>query len=793
MIKGLLASVTSNFPIDELVHEVEQRNRLKLILPWLEDRVQSGSQDPAVFNAMAKIYIDSNSNPEAFLKENNLYEPLVVGKFCEARDPYLAYIAYAKGFCDDELIAITNDNSMFKQQARYLVKRRQPELWVQVLVSDNLHRRQLIDQIIAAALPECTDPDDVSITVKAFLSADLPIELIELLEKIIIEPSPFSNNKNLQNLLLLTAIRAEKGKVVGYINKLENYDAGEIAKIATDHGLYEEALTIYKKYDQHVMDINVLVEHIVSIDRGFDCANKVNRPEVWSRLAKAQLDGLRIKDSIDSYIKAKDPANFAEVIEISNHAGNHDNLVRFLQMARKSLRELRIDTELAYAYAKTDRLHDMEDFLSMSDVADILEVGEKCFEDKLYQAAKLLFTSISNWARLATTLIYLGENQAAERARKAGNTYRCMPHAQICGLNIIVHAEELPTVLTIYERRGHFDEVLSLLEAGLSLERAHMGDKYRPGKCTAPFSNGTPQALHRPYQYSKATEHAHLWPELVFLYIKYDEFDNAALAMIECSPDAWEHNQFKDVINQLLLTDLLTVIIPRIDHSRVVRTFRQIDHIPLICTYLIAVQHFNIAAVNDAYNNLLIKEEDYKTLRSSIDSFDNVNNISLAKRLERHPLLEFRRLAAHLYKKNTLWEESISLSQQDKLYKDAMITTAVSGNKECFAALLFICFDLLRSDVVEELSWQRGLNDFYMPYKIQVQRSLVAKLVTLEREVKERSKKDSQKKQQEAEAPIINPGGFGDRLLLTLGNGIFGQTPHMPNGMMPAMTGYGGF
>jgi len=92
-------------------------------------------------------------------------------------------------------------------------------------------------------------------------------------------------------------------------------------------------------------------------------------------------------------------------------------------MARKSLREPKIDTELAYAYAKTDRLHDMEDFLGFTNVADILEVGEKCFEDELYQAAKLLFTSISNWARLATTLIYLGENQAAvESARKAGNT-----------------------------------------------------------------------------------------------------------------------------------------------------------------------------------------------------------------------------------------------------------------------------------------------------------------------------------------------------------------------------------
>ncbi|KAJ3893359.1 hypothetical protein GG344DRAFT_87260 [Lentinula edodes] len=840
-IKTLLSSVTGNFPIDELVHEVEQRNRLKLILPWLEARVQSGSQDPAVYNAMAKIYIDSNNNPETFLKDNNLYEPLVVGKFCEKRDPYLAYIAYAKGFCDEELIAITNDNSMFKQQARYLVKRRQPELWAQVLVSDNIHRRALIDQIVATALPESTDPDDVSVTVKAFLTADLPIELIELLEKIIIEPSPFSENKNLQNLLLLTAIRADKGKVVGYINKLQNYDYMEIAKIATEHGLFEEALTIYKKYDQHAMAMTVLVEHIVSLDRGVEYANKVNQPEVWSRLAKAQLDGLRIKESIDSYIKAEDPSNFIEVIEIADRAGKHDDLVRYLQMARKSLREPKIDTELAFAYARTDRLHDMEDFLSMTNVADILEVGERCFEVELYQAAKLLFQSISNWARLATTLIYLGENQAAvESARKAGNTQvwkqvhaACIEKqefrlAQICGLNIIVHAEELGALVTMYERRGYFEEIISLLEAGLSLERAHMGiftelaillSKYKPAKLMEHLRLFVAR-INIP-KVIRAVEKSHLWPELVFLYIKYDEFDNASLAMIERSADAWEHNQFKDTIvraanveiyykalsfylqeQPTLLTDLLTVLIPRIDHSRVVSMFRKMDHIPLIRSYLIAVQHLNIEAVNDAYNDLLIEEEDYKTLRDSIDSFDNFNNVALARRLEKHELLEFRRLAAHLYKKNKRWEESISLSKQDKLYKDAMITAATSathevaeellgyfvdiGNKECFAAMLYVCFDLLSQDVVEELSWQHGLNDFYMPYKIQNSRTLVEKIRQLEKEVKDYSKKESAKEKAESEAPIINPGL--NTLLLT--NGYVGQAPPM-NGMVPAMTGFG--
>jgi hypothetical protein len=42
-----------------------------------------------------------------------------------------------------------------------------------------------------------------------------------------------------------------------------------------------------------------------------------------------------------------------------------------------------------------------------------------------------------------------------------------------------------------------------------------------------------------------------------------------------------------------LLTDLLTVLTPRIDHSRVVRMFsrKDNDNVPLIRSYLVAVQH----------------------------------------------------------------------------------------------------------------------------------------------------------------------------------------------------------
>lgn len=68
IIKNLIMVVKGQFSTDELVEEVEKRNRLKLLLPWLESRVHEGCIEPATHNALAKIYIDSNNNPERFLR-----------------------------------------------------------------------------------------------------------------------------------------------------------------------------------------------------------------------------------------------------------------------------------------------------------------------------------------------------------------------------------------------------------------------------------------------------------------------------------------------------------------------------------------------------------------------------------------------------------------------------------------------------------------------------------------------------------------------------------------------------
>ena len=57
--------------------QVEQRNRLKLLNPFLEHLVSEGSTDAAVHNALGKIIVDANNNPEHFLTTNPYYDSLV--------------------------------------------------------------------------------------------------------------------------------------------------------------------------------------------------------------------------------------------------------------------------------------------------------------------------------------------------------------------------------------------------------------------------------------------------------------------------------------------------------------------------------------------------------------------------------------------------------------------------------------------------------------------------------------------------------------------------------------------
>lgn len=162
--------------------------------------------------------------------------------------------------------------------------------------------------------------------------------------------------------------------------------------------------------------------------------------------------------------------------------------------------------------------------------------------------------------------------------------------------------DDLEEVSEYYQNRGCFNELISLMESGLGLERAHMGIFTELG------------VLYARYRHEKLMEHIKLfstrlnipkliracdeqqhWKELTYLYIQYDEFDNAATTIMNHSPEAWDHMQFKDVAVKVanvelyykavhfylqehpdLINDLLNVLALRVDHTRVVDIMKKV-------------------------------------------------------------------------------------------------------------------------------------------------------------------------------------------------------------------------
>ena len=155
-------------------------------------------------------------------------------------------------------------------------------------------------------------------------------------------------------------------------------------------------------------------------------------------------------------------------------------------MARTAVKEKEVDTELIFSYAKTGMLTELESFISTPNIADIQSVGDRCFGESMFEAGKVLFKSISNFAMLSSCHINLEEFREAVDAAKKANSVRtwkevnaaCVNSGKfelgaIAGLAIIVNPDHLEEVVYLYERLGHFDNIVELLEQGLGAEQAH--------------------------------------------------------------------------------------------------------------------------------------------------------------------------------------------------------------------------------------------------------------------------------------------------------------------------------
>ena len=75
----------------------------------------------------------------------------------------------------------------------------------------------------------------------------------------------------------MTAIKADRTRVMEYINRLDNYDAPDIANIAISNELFEEAFAIFKKFDVNTSAIQVMhCAALKGVCTGSQCAGCIS-------------------------------------------------------------------------------------------------------------------------------------------------------------------------------------------------------------------------------------------------------------------------------------------------------------------------------------------------------------------------------------------------------------------------------------------------------------------------------------------------------------------------------------
>eukprot|EP00483_Globobulimina_turgida_P005531 UN05541 len=134
--------------------------------------------------------------------------------------------------------------------------------------------------------------------------------------------------------------------------------------------------------------------------------------------------------------------------------------------------------------------------------------------------------------------------------------------------------------------------------------------------------------------------------------------------------------------------------------------------------------------------------------------------------------------------------ETAQLSQDSQLAEELLrffvenLASSAKCPKSCFAACLFTCYNLIRPDIVLELSWRYQLTQFCMPYMVQTFRTFNDKLDTLYQKIQQQEQKiaEDQKQQEDAKNDAINAAAkqfVGTRLMIAgpgnTGPQMFGQ------------------
>lgn len=356
----------------------------------------------------------------------------------------------------------------------------------------------------------------------------------------------------------------------------------------------------------------------------------MNTAELWSILGSAHLNREETKESVSCFLKAKNGSDYLRVIHQAESSKLFEQLVEYLRMCREGVKDTAIDNSLAFCFANLSQSNELEDLLADSNSVDVLRVGDRCFEEGMYEPARVLYSQTQNNSKIASCLIKLQQfTKAIEFAKRANTTktwkevcVACVEQqeyklAAIAGLEVIVIADMLEDLIIFYEEMGLPEEIIMLLQNGVAMNKQNQKGivtelgvlyaKYQSEKlmehCKMHFQNiNISKMLSMCYKYA-------LWNESVYLHSNYDEYDKAVILMMDHSPSAFNHTQFVSLLQKvsntelfkkailfyldeqpMMLNDLLKNIHTKLDLSQTVLLLKKTGYIELVLPFLKQVQ-----------------------------------------------------------------------------------------------------------------------------------------------------------------------------------------------------------
>lgn len=156
-------------------------------------------------------------------------------------------------------------------------------------------------------------------------------------------------------------------------------------------------------------------------------------------------------------------------------------------MARALKKDKFIDCELVYSLSRCNKLAELETLLGQSNISVLGTIGDRLYDEKFYEPAKIIYEHLGNNARLASCYVNLKNYTQALVAAKKSNTQKCWKEvcfacvkagefrlAAQAGNNVIQVADIVDEVIKEYEKYGEYNELIALFESNLVGERNHI-------------------------------------------------------------------------------------------------------------------------------------------------------------------------------------------------------------------------------------------------------------------------------------------------------------------------------